>query len=156
MIKCRLISTWTSCFSLHRSTSNPASETQPTAIQKFVLLHKQVQVQMHMQQQQQQHQQQQQQQQQHQQQERSLLSPDLNFADLDSPTMSLPSPSCSLDGTSGSLSPPASVNGHRDSAATSAGTDVGAMNPLQVRINILRQRVSNSQLAQDTAIVNTQ
>jgi len=70
--------------------------------------------------------------------------------------MSLPSPSCSLDGTSGSLSPPASVNGHRDSAATSSATDVSAMNPLQVRINILRQRVSNSQLVQDTAMVNTQ
>lgn len=54
--------------------------------------------------------------------------------------MSLPSPSCSLDGTSGSLSPPSSISGHRDSAGASA-TDVGSMNPLQVRINILRQRL---------------
>ncbi|KAJ8897401.1 hypothetical protein PR048_002747 [Dryococelus australis] len=71
-----------------------------------------------------------------------LLSPGLSFAgsglDLDSPTaMSLPSPggaSCSLDGN-GSISPPASISGRRDSG------DISNIPSLQVRVNILQQRL---------------
>jgi hypothetical protein len=111
---------------------------------KFCFLLKQVQVQM---------QQQQQQQQQQSQQQQGLLSPGLNFADLDSPTMSLPSPGCSLDGTTGSLSPPSSVGGRRDSTGTSAtATDIASIPSLQVRVNILQQRVSSNQLVQVTAM----
>ncbi|XP_069691064.1 transcriptional regulator ovo-like isoform X2 [Periplaneta americana] len=80
----------------------------------------QVQVQMQQSQHQQQHQQ-------------ALLSPGLNFADLDSPTMSLPSPGCSLDGTTGSLSPPASVGARRDSGgASSSATDIASIPSLQL------------------------
>ncbi|XP_063240580.1 transcriptional regulator ovo [Bacillus rossius redtenbacheri] len=71
-----------------------------------------------------------------------LLSPGLSFAgsglDLDSPTaMSLPSPgaaSCSLDGN-GSMSPPGSISGRRDSG------DISNIPSLQVRVNILQQRL---------------
>jgi hypothetical protein len=108
----------------------------------MLCLPEQVQVQMQMQMQQQQSQQQQ-----------GLLSPDLNFADLDSPTMSLPSPGCSLDGTTGSLSPPSSVGGCRDSAGASAtSTDIASIPSLQVRVKILQQRVSGSQLVQVTQL----
>ena len=96
-----------------------------------------------------------QQQQHHQQsqQQGGLLSPGLSFAELDSPTMSLPSPGCSLDGTSGSLSPPASISGRRDSAGGSgaSATDIASIPSLQVRVNILQQRVSSNQLVQVTA-----
>lgn len=80
------------------------------------------------------------------QQQQQMLSPSLSFngsgLDLDSPTtMSLPSPggaSCSLDGTShnenGSLSPPASVSGRRDSTSSEPS--------LTGRVNVLQQRVS--------------
>lgn len=85
-------------------------------------------------------------------QQQNMLSPSLSFngsgLDLDSPTtMSLPSPggaSCSLDGTShnenGSLSPPASVSGRRDSTSSEPS--------LTGRVNVLQQRVSN-QIDQD-------
>jgi hypothetical protein len=97
-------------------------------------------------------QQQHQQQQQQSQQQQGLLSPELNFADLDSPTMSLPSPGCSLDGTTGSLSPPSSVGGRRDSTGASAtATDIASIPSLQVRVNVLQQRVSGTQLVQVTA-----
>nr|CAD7428825.1 unnamed protein product [Timema monikensis] len=71
-----------------------------------------------------------------------LLSPGLSFSgsglDLDSPTtMSLPSPggaSCSLD-ENGSMSPPGSISGRRDSS------DISNISSLQVRVNILQQRL---------------
>lgn len=79
-------------------------------------------------------------------QQQQMLSPSLSFngsgLDLDSPTtMSLPSPggaSCSLDGTShnenGSLSPPASVSGRRDSTSSEPS--------LTGKVNVLQRRVS--------------
>ncbi|PSN54371.1 hypothetical protein C0J52_14112 [Blattella germanica] len=73
-------------------------------------------------------------QQQQSQQQSGLLSPGLSFADLDSPTMSLPSPGCSLDGTSGSLSPPASISSRRDSTGTNGApaTDIASIPSLQL------------------------
>lgn len=79
------------------------------------------------------------------QQQHQMLSPSLSFngsgLDLDSPTtMSLPSPggaSCSLDGNShadnGSLSPPASVSGRRESTCSKPS--------LTGRVSVLQQRV---------------
>ncbi|KAJ9589959.1 hypothetical protein L9F63_016905, partial [Diploptera punctata] len=61
---------------------------------------------------------------QHSQQQGALLSPGLNFAELDSPTMSLPSPGCSLDG-----------------ASSASATDIASIPSLQVRVNILQQRL---------------
>ncbi|KDR14571.1 Protein ovo [Zootermopsis nevadensis] len=111
---------------LHISSSGNGQQQQQQPMQQL-----QVQVQMQMQSQQQQSQQQQ-----------GLLSPELNFADLDSPTMSLPSPGCSLDGTTGSLSPPSSVGGRRDSTGGSAtATDITSIPSLQVRVNVLQQRL---------------
>ena len=78
----------------------------------------------------------------------SLLSPGLSF-DLDSPTtMSLPSPSsCGVEDNGlgdTSLSPPASVaSGRRDS--THNDHDMGVLPSLQVRVNVIQQRVSTLQ-----------
>lgn len=75
----------------------------------------------------------------------SLLSPGLSF-DLDSPTtMSLPSPSsCGVEDNGlgdTSLSPPGSVaSGRRDS--THNDHDMGVLPSLQVRVNVIQQRVS--------------
>lgn len=93
-------------------------------------------------------------QQQQPQQQQQMLSPTLSFngstLDMDSPTaLSLPSPgaaSCSLDGGShnesgGSISPPDTVSGRRDSVSSDTPS-------LQGRVNLLQQRVSINNLIQ--------